>query len=918
VAHVKPACGRILQTMKMNQPPHASQRISLFRRLSFLKESIWLIAVWPAVSLALGSLLWSAVHLRLNEDRVAIEQNASKETRALAHAYSQYLARAIEQIDQLSMLVKYQWEQAPQPVTIEDLVQQGALPVAQYAVFAVINTAGVPVTGNRPLGEKPPVVTDREYFAYHRDHSSPELLIGKPTVERLSGKTVIQFTRRLERADGRFDGIVLVSVDPSYFGFFYDGSGLGQTGVLAVVGKDGVVRATHTGGGNAAQNSITLRDVPRMDTMNGALFDRRWFSDLRERYVAAEQMTQYPLLAIVGLSREERLASHLRTAEHYRSMALASSFFLMLFALVATLLSVRLAWRKHRDTEVQEAYRIATEGGNEGFYMLRALRDRNNRVIDFEVVDCNERGAALYGVTRVEFVGARSSMLNPPAYFRVLLQTYCKAIESGFYEDEFHVPHESPLRVEWVQRRLVRSGTGLAITVRDISQIKAHERELSRLANEDALTALPNRHWLQNYLPGALQQAQRTDSMMALLFVDLDNFKNVNDTLGHSAGDELLHAAALRLKAMVRPTDHVVRLGGDEFTVVLEPVADEDDAAAVAARIADAFHHPFELSRGKHLVGASIGISLFPRDGGDAETLLKNSDIAMYRAKTDGKGGYRFYDRSLSEILKNRLDTERALQQALVQNQFELHYQPRIDAQTGELRAVEALVRWRHPERGLISPAEFIPLAEETGLILRLGELVLEMACAQMARWRQEKLPLVPVSINVSPYQFNHGDIRGTFSQCLERHQLESHLVEIEITESSMIGDHVEVANELEGLRALGIKLLVDDFGTGYSSLSQLQRLDMDVLKVDRAFTAALCKSSEGEVFIHAIVSMAHALGMTVVAEGVETLEQLQVLQDLACDEVQGYLIARPMPAADLPALLHRRYLLPLSRKDAA
>lgn len=905
----------------MNNTHERKRFADLFREPPFLKGNILPIAVWPLVCVALGTLLWMGMFAKFNEDKRVAETNVLKEAQALSHAYAQYVSRATEQIDQLTLLIKYDWERSRRPLPLENLSVQGAFPAARYVLTTVIDRHGTPITGSLPPGQWPPNVADREYFLFHRDNTSPALRIGKPNTGRISSKTTIQFTRRLEKADGTFDGVVLVSVEPAYFATFYDRPSFGKSGLIAVIGKDGAVRTARIGGAGEKELGLqagnALRALPPLDApgSSSSLHGPEWFADGRARYIAHAALPAYPLTAVVGLSAEEHLAPYWQTRESEQRLAIAGSMVLFLFAVVATLLSARLAWRKHQEAEVQDAYRLATEGGNDGFYMLRALRDKSGTVIDFEVVDCNVRGAAFYGLTREQFVGAKSSKLNPASYFPVLMKTYCSAMESGFYEDELKIPPESPIKVEWVHRRLVRSGTGLAITFRDISQVKAHERELSRMANEDALTALPNRNWLAHFLPEALQRAGQTDAMLALLFVDLDNFKNVNDSLGHSAGDELLHAAALRLKSMVRPGDHVARLGGDEFTVILQPVAHEDAASAVAVRIAEAFRHPFELSRGSNVVGASIGISLFPRDGKDAETLLKNSDIAMYHAKAEGKGSHRLYEHSLSELLQNRLDTERALRLALEQNQFTLHYQPRVRATSGELCAMEALVRWRHPKLGMMPPLEFIPLAEETGRILKLGELVLEQACAQIAQWREMRLPLVPVSINVSPYQFNHGDIRNTFADCLARYKLEAGLVEIEITESSMMGEQAEVSAELSGLRALGIKLLVDDFGTGYSSLSQLQRIDIDGLKVDRAFIAELGKTAEGEVFFRAIMSMAHALGVSVVAEGVENEEQLRVLQSLSCDEVQGYFISRPVPASEAQLLMQRRFLLPTQDK---
>jgi predicted signal transduction protein with EAL and GGDEF domain len=357
----------------------------------------------------------------------------------------------------------------------------------------------------------------------------------------------------------------------------------------------------------------------------------------------------------------------------------------------------------------------------------------------------------------------------------------------------------------------------------------------------------------------------------------------------------------------------VVRIGGDEFTIILEPVTSDADASRVAERVAESIHQPFELARGRTTLSASIGISLFPRDGEDVETLLKSSDIAMYRAKEDGKGRHHFYEPGLLERLKARLDTEQALIAALRDDQFTVFYQPRVDASTGRLIGLEALVRWMHPERGLVPPGEFVPLAEETGLVIPMGEVVIEKVCAQLAQWRSLQIALVPVSINVSSRQFSAGNVADVIAENLAAHDVPPELIEVEITESSMMGEQAEVAASLAALRAQGIRLLVDDFGTGYSSLSQLQRLDVDGLKIDRAFTAELGRTREGEVFVKAIVSMAHALGMTVTAEGVETGMQLDILQALGCNEIQGFLIARPVPPNRIVPMLYQPLLFNLS-----
>jgi diguanylate cyclase (GGDEF)-like protein len=512
---------------------------------------------------------------------------------------------------------------------------------------------------------------------------------------------------------------------------------------------------------------------------------------------------------------------------------------------------------------------------------------------------------------RADLIGTKFSGLFANGYQQEVLPEYRRAMEIGFYEKELKVPTCSSLQVNWVHSRLVRSGDGLAVTLRDISETKAHEEALSRLANADALTALPNRHWLMSYLPKAVERARSSDKILALLFVDLDDFKNINDTLGHAAGDELLQAAAKRLKSVVRPSDSVVRLGGDEFTIILEDVDSDTDVSQVAERMIKVLGEPFVLSpESRHVVHASIGISMFPQDGEHGETLLKHADIAMYAAKAGGKANYQFFRPHLSDNLVARLNNERALRLAIERNEFVLHYQPRVDTFSGELRSIEALVRWTHAERGLVQPNNFIAMAEETGLIVPLGELVIQRVCAQLAHWKRQGLPIVPVSINVSPRQFNQGNLSELLALCMKQHDISASLIEIEITESCMVGDDHAVSEQLAAIAALGMKLLVDDFGTGYSSLSQLRRLDMDGLKVDRAFTAQLCHGKEDETFFLAMLSMAHALGMSVVAEGVETLEQLRILQALSCDEVQGYLISKPVPASEVPSLMLKRFLL--------
>jgi predicted signal transduction protein with EAL and GGDEF domain len=375
----------------------------------------------------------------------------------------------------------------------------------------------------------------------------------------------------------------------------------------------------------------------------------------------------------------------------------------------------------------------------------------------------------------------------------------------------------------------------------------------------------------------------------------------------------LLGAAAARLKAVIGPEDNIARLGGDEFTIIVEAAQTRDEVVAAAERVIDALRSPFVLGTGQcqYFVHATVGVSLFPEDGANGATLLKHADIAMYAAKESGKGTYRFFDPGMERRLVTRLNRESELKLAIERHELVLHYQPRVKSDTGEITSMEALVRWTHPVLGLIPPNDFIPMAEETGLIVPLGTEVIRMACAQQALWKEQGLAVVPVSVNVSARQIDTGVVSVVLAEALKANALEGSLLEVEVTESATVTEDGMAVTELAAIQKAGIKVYVDDFGTGFSCLAQLKRLDMDGLKVDRAFTSQLLNSPEDAALFQAIVSMAHALGMRVVGEGVETAEQLAALQSLSCEEVQGYFISRPVPAANAAHFLQKRFLFP-------
>ncbi|GGJ85880.1 EAL domain-containing protein [Pseudomonas matsuisoli] len=430
-------------------------------------------------------------------------------------------------------------------------------------------------------------------------------------------------------------------------------------------------------------------------------------------------------------------------------------------------------------------------------------------------------------------------------------------------------------------------------TMQDITQRSLTEARLAHLASYDHLTQLPNRYLFQDRLEHAIHQADRNGTSVGLFFLDLDRFKWINDALGHAAGDELLKQVAGRLSTLVRRADTVARLGGDEFTVILEGLDDPQKAAVVAEKIAEGFAVPFQLTGRAVTVSTSVGITLYPNDAKDVETLLKCADAAMYRAKEQGRNGYFFYTAELNKEAHRRFQLEHGLRSALERDEFEVVFQPQLHTASGQLMSAEALLRW-NSELGSVSPAEFIPLLEDSQLIIAVGRWVMEQACAAASAWQQTGLAGVRVAVNLSVCQLRHPEFVATVKEILARSGLEPDLLEVEITESVLLDDRGS-ANALLELAAMGIRVAIDDFGTGYSSLAYLKRFAVDTLKIDRTFVRDLTLDADDDAIASAVITLAHSLGITVTAEGVESVVQRRFLSERGCDHLQGYLISKPL-----------------------
>ena len=440
----------------------------------------------------------------------------------------------------------------------------------------------------------------------------------------------------------------------------------------------------------------------------------------------------------------------------------------------------------------------------------------------------------------------------------------------------------------------------------DISERKASEQRIHRLAYYDALTLLPNRTLFQDRLHTALQHAERNDSWVVLMFLDLDRFKPINDSLGHAAGDRMLKEVAVRLAACVAEDDTVARMGGDEFTLLLQPRGTRTEALNRAIHVAEqilaSLARPFVLQGREFFVTASIGIALAPQDGDELSQLMKNADTAMYHAKERGKNNFQFYQAEMNATALQRLELESDLRHALEQGQFQLYYQPQLSSDGQRLTGVEALLRWNHPRRGLVAPYEFIPVLEELGLIVQVGDWVIAEACRQLKAWHQAAVRVPKISVNLSARQFGDGQLGTRISRILGDSGLPPACLELELTESILMRDIGETLQMLASLKQLGLCIAVDDFGTGYSSLNYLKQFPIDVLKIDRSFVDGVPGGEQDAQIARAIIAMAHSLNLAVIAEGVETQEQLDFLREHGCDEVQGYLLGKPMPAAEFAA----------------
>ena len=768
------------------------------------------------------------------------------------------------------------------------------LGLPHVAAFALVNARGKLFNFSRMWPVPDIDVSDRSFFQVLKAERSRTSFISEPLRNRANNAWVIQLARPIRTVDGEFAGLLLAAVDLEQFEREFQPIVLGEHGSIALLRNDGTLLARY----------------PRIESIIGQAFrggidslGERQSGTVRligsmegkDRILATHRLARFPFIITTGLNTVAALSEWRKEASTIAAFALFSSCLvgLVLFLMVSQF-SRQDRWSKQRLLIQKQRLDTAINNMTQGLLLFDATE---------RIVVCNRRYIEMYGLS--------AEVVKPGCN---LLQLITHRKESGSFAGDVEAYRESLLRdlaqgreteliIETTDGRTVRivnkplASGGWVATHEDITEGKRAQERIAHLAHYDALTDLPNRMMFRERLDEQLAWVHR-GARLAVLYLDLDHFKTINDTLGHPIGDELLVTVAGRLRTCVRDTDLVARLGGDEFAIIQTGIEQPADVTTLVGRIQEAIRQPLDFGGQQALTDTSIGIAMAPEDGDEADRLLKNADLALYAAKANGRGTYQFFEPRMDARAKARRALEFDLREAIMCGAFELHYQPIVDAKLGTVTAYEALLRWIHPVRGLVLPTEFIPLAEETGLINQLGEWVLMTACREAASWPKH----IGVAVNVSPVQIKSPGFVLDIVRILAETRLHARRLELEMTESVLIQDDDATLTVLHNLRDLGVRIAMDDFGTGFSSLSYLHRFPFDKIKIDRCFIRNLPDDKGSVATIQAVIGIAKAREIVTTAEGVETDAQRTVLRDLGCDQIQGFLISGARPAAEIGA----------------
>ena len=866
----------------------------------------------PLFALLLVAALWAATLHMVRQEEATARAAARDATRELVATYEAQMARSLSGIDQTLRVLQYAVEMNGPDGALEAMSAKGLLPSGVVFQVAIVDASGRVLASN-PAARRGGDVSRSEWFARHRGNAASLPFVSQ-TIGRREPHVV--FSRRLGDAAGRFAGVASVAVDPAFFTSSYEHARLGERGLLGVAGIDGLVRAARVGDDVSWGQRVALDEADEVALRSGGI-------DKERRYTGTRPLGGFPLVAVVGLSEAEQMAPFVQRRRTWLLAAGAGTALLVLAVSLVSGWSWQLAKARRRERLAQETYAAASEASLDAFFVLRTVRGPDGAVLDFLIEATNSRAEQLTGLPKERMQGRRTSVMLP-AYLGIGIFDDLSAVASdGVAREAEWMAHMPPQPDRWLHRQVVPVEGGVVAIVRDITERKLAEQRIRHLAHHDELTGLPNRSLLRDRLGQAIRDAERKGNCVALAFIDLDGFKLVNDGLGHNAGDELLKVVGARMGRCLRRNDTLARFGGDEFVILLPDLSGDPMAITpLLEKVREAVIEPVEVEGQEVQVSCSMGVVLYPRDGADASTLMMNADAAMYRAK-ENKDGFQFYASEMNATVEEKLILLEGMRSALeactapgrhcdgTGCQFHLLYQPKVDLRTGRLFGVEALIRWNHPEHGLVSPLRFIGLAEESGLIVPLGEWVLRTACAQGRAWLDAGLPEVAVSVNVSARQFEEKRLVERIAGALRDSALPPRLLEVEVTESSIMRDLARAVDKMRELEAMGVALSIDDFGTGYSSLSALKSFPISRLKIDKSFVADLAHSADDQAIAMAVISLGHKLDLRVIAEGVETEEQRAFLRANDCDEMQGYLYSRPVAPERIAQLLAEQAAAP-------
>jgi diguanylate cyclase (GGDEF)-like protein len=867
---------------------------------AFRLRRLW----WAAIlllSISAGAVIWTIWQLRADAISAAVS-----ETGNIASVLADQLSRSLKSTDTVLLEIKRSVE-APgieSPAAFQTVFDRREFPemLANYLaqlpqVFSiaiadregqiVISTVGRTATRFN--------VSGRDFFWKARDRRDGQMTISIPAINRINDKKTIVFSRRLEDSKGNFVGIVLAGVNTKYFEDIYGAIQSVHSLLFTLLDPDGIILFRHPDGADAAGKALSNKAI-WLDALAKGDGGFRVFgqADGSTRYVSIRKVPEYPLIVDISVTEATTLAIWRQRAA---AIGLGSAIFLLfsIYLLRAMTRQVRLL--SNSEASLAQKSRQLDAALNNMSQGVAMFDGRQRLIIS------NTQLAKIYRLT--------PEQTQPGTSFRAILEARA-AVGSvpgdvpNFVTDSLNQVSRVGLSHSLYELRDGRTvsvslqamdGGGWVSIHQDITAQKRIEAELERLARHDALTGLANRSLFAEKAGAALARMRRHGETFSVLMLDLDRFKTVNDSFGHPVGDALLREIARRLLNTAREVDCVARFGGDEFAVLQAPCKDQKaGVVALSDRILVAVTEPYGVNGRKLILETSIGIALAPQDGDDVDALVKHADLALYRAKTEGRNRYCFFTAAMEAEARNRRELEDDMRKALSRHEFELHYQTIVNLESRQCCGAEALVRWRHPERGVVVPDQFIPIAEDSGLIVPLGEWILRQACAEAGKWPSR----FKVAVNLSPAQFKHGDLLSVLKSALNDTGLPPERLELEITETVLLQNNEENLAILREIKNLGVAIVLDDFGTGYSSMTYLQIFPFDRIKIDRTFIQNIMHHAADAAIVCAVAGLGRNLGIATVAEGVETEEQLIAVRAAGCQLAQGYLFSRPVPASEI------------------